>query len=74
MAGGEKYLVLGSNSFSGASFVDYLLEQGRPVIGCQPLAGTASGVPAVPMGGSAGEIPVLPDSTSTRDLDAIMRL
>ncbi len=32
----EKCLVLGSNSFSvsGASFVDHLLEQGYPVIGC----------------------------------------
>ncbi len=30
----EKCLVLGSNSFSGASFVAYLLEQGYPVIGC----------------------------------------
>ncbi len=27
-------LVLGSNSFSGATFVDYLLAQGFPVIGC----------------------------------------
>lgn len=27
-------LVVGSNSFSGASFVDYLLDQGYPVIGC----------------------------------------
>jgi dTDP-glucose 4,6-dehydratase len=27
-------LVLGSNSFSGASFTDYLLEQGYSVIGC----------------------------------------
>jgi dTDP-glucose 4,6-dehydratase len=27
-------LVIGSNSFSGASFVDYLIEQGYPVIGC----------------------------------------
>jgi dTDP-glucose 4,6-dehydratase len=30
----EICLVIGSNSFSGASFVDYLLEQGYPVIGC----------------------------------------
>jgi len=30
----EKILVLGSNSFSGASFVDFLLEHGHPVIGC----------------------------------------
>ena len=30
---GEKFLVIGSNSFSGASFVDYLLEQGAQVIG-----------------------------------------
>lgn len=30
----EKCLVVGSNSFSGASFVDYLLEHGYPVIGC----------------------------------------
>ena len=30
----EKILVLGSNSFSGASFVDFLLAQGYPVIGC----------------------------------------
>jgi len=29
----EKYLVLGSNSFSGASFVDFLLGQGEDVIG-----------------------------------------
>jgi dTDP-glucose 4,6-dehydratase len=28
-----KYLVLGSNSFSGASFVDHLLKQGNEVIG-----------------------------------------
>lgn len=31
MAG--KFLVIGSNSFSGASFVDYLLEQGAEVVG-----------------------------------------
>ena len=30
----EKCLVVGSNSFSGASFVAYLLGQGHPVIGC----------------------------------------
>lgn len=30
----EKCLVVGSNSFSGASFAAYLLEQGYPVIGC----------------------------------------
>jgi dTDP-glucose 4,6-dehydratase len=29
----EKCLVVGSNSFSGASFVDYLLEKGYPVLG-----------------------------------------
>jgi dTDP-glucose 4,6-dehydratase len=29
----EKYLVLGSNSFSGASFVDYLLAKGKCVLG-----------------------------------------
>lgn len=34
MALQETCLVVGSNSFSGASFVDYLLEQGHPVIGC----------------------------------------
>ncbi|TAN51776.1 MAG: NAD-dependent epimerase/dehydratase family protein [Methylococcaceae bacterium] len=28
-----KFLVLGSNSFSGASFTDYLLEQGHTVVG-----------------------------------------
>lgn len=33
MAGTDKVLVLGSNSFSGASFVDYLLAQGVGVIG-----------------------------------------
>ncbi len=30
----QKCLILGSNSFSGASFADYLLEQGHSVIGC----------------------------------------
>lgn len=30
----EKCLVVGSNSFSGASFIDHLVEQGYPVIGC----------------------------------------
>jgi dTDP-glucose 4,6-dehydratase len=34
VTGAEKCLILGSNSFSGASFVDYLLENGHPVIGC----------------------------------------
>jgi dTDP-glucose 4,6-dehydratase len=29
----EKFVVIGSNSFSGASFVEYLLEQGTEVIG-----------------------------------------
>lgn len=29
----EKFVVIGSNSFSGASFVEYLLEQGTAVIG-----------------------------------------
>jgi len=29
----EKYLVLGSNSFSGASFIDYLLGRGHVVLG-----------------------------------------
>lgn len=33
MSGGKPVLVLGSNSFSGASFVDYLLQQGESVIG-----------------------------------------
>ena len=33
MSRSEKYLVLGSNSFSGASFVDYLLERGASVVG-----------------------------------------
>jgi|ERR1700674_681972 dTDP-glucose 4,6-dehydratase len=33
MSGSEKFLILGSNSFSGASFVRYLLEQGNEVIG-----------------------------------------
>ncbi|MBO14251.1 MAG: dTDP-glucose 4,6-dehydratase, partial [Herbaspirillum sp.] len=28
-----KYLIIGSNSFSGASFVDYLLRNGNDVIG-----------------------------------------
>jgi len=30
---GEKFLVIGSNSFSGASFIDYLLNEGAEVIG-----------------------------------------
>jgi dTDP-glucose 4,6-dehydratase len=29
----EKYLVIGSNSFSGASFIDFLLAQGAAVVG-----------------------------------------
>jgi dTDP-glucose 4,6-dehydratase len=29
----EKYFIIGSNSFSGASFVDFLLKNGNPVIG-----------------------------------------
>ena len=29
----EKYLIIGSNSFSGASFIDFLLKQGCSVIG-----------------------------------------
>ena len=33
MAANTKYLVLGSNAFSGASFVDYLLRQGADVLG-----------------------------------------
>lgn len=33
MASREKYLVLGSNSFSGASFAAYLLERGESVLG-----------------------------------------
>ena len=33
MASREKFLVLGSNSFSGASFAAYLLEQGASVVG-----------------------------------------
>lgn len=33
MSAAAKVLVIGSNSFSGASFVDYLLRQGRDVIG-----------------------------------------
>ncbi len=33
MAAPEKYLVLGSNAFSGASFVDHLLKQGSEVLG-----------------------------------------
>ncbi|MBI1175214.1 MAG: NAD-dependent epimerase/dehydratase family protein [Sideroxydans sp.] len=33
MANQEKYLIIGSNSFSGASFVDFLLEQGNTVLG-----------------------------------------
>ena len=34
MADAEKVLVIGSNSFSGASFIDYLLRLDIPVIGC----------------------------------------
>jgi len=34
MSGQEKCLVVGSNSFSGASFVAHLLDGGYPVIGC----------------------------------------
>ncbi len=34
MSATDKILVLGSNSFSGASFVDFLLAQGHAVIGC----------------------------------------
>lgn len=34
----ETCLVIGSNSFSGASFVSYLLEQGYPAIGCSRSA------------------------------------
>src|SRR5262245_21679452 len=30
----EKIFVIGSNSFSGASFVDYLLSLGSEVMGC----------------------------------------
>ena len=33
MASPEKYLVLGSNSFSGASFVEFLLTRGETVLG-----------------------------------------
>lgn len=33
MASGDKYLVLGSNSFSGASFAEFLLAQGETVLG-----------------------------------------
>lgn len=33
MAGREKFLVIGSNSFSGASFIGHLLRQGANVIG-----------------------------------------
>ena len=33
MANQEKYLIIGSNSFSGASFVDFLLDHGNTVIG-----------------------------------------
>jgi len=34
LADAEKVLVIGSNSFSGASFIDYLLRLDIPVIGC----------------------------------------
>lgn len=34
MSGQEVCLVVGSNSFSGANFVDHLLGEGYPVIGC----------------------------------------
>lgn len=34
----EKFFVIGSNSFSGASFVDYLLQQGHEVIGASRSA------------------------------------
>jgi len=34
----EKFLVLASNSFSGASFTDYLLEKGCLVLGCSRSA------------------------------------
>ena len=32
MAANEKYLILGSNSFSGATFVDFLAAAGHDVI------------------------------------------
>jgi dTDP-glucose 4,6-dehydratase len=32
MAGHEKYLILGSNSFSGATFADYLAAAGHDVL------------------------------------------
>ena len=42
MATHEKYLILGSNSFSGATFVDHLAAEGRDVLGNEPLRGSAS--------------------------------
>jgi dTDP-glucose 4,6-dehydratase len=47
----EKFFVIGSNSFSGASFVDYLLQQGATVTGFSRSAESASGISSVSLVG-----------------------
>ena len=41
-------VVIGSNSFSGSDFVDYLLDEtSYNVVGHQPLAGEIGSIPAL---------------------------
>ena len=50
-AGFDKYLVIGSNSFTGAAMVSHLLDQGSEVVGLSRSRGAARRLPAVSLEG-----------------------
>jgi len=69
----EQYLVVGSNSFSGASFVDYLLGQGYPVIGCSRSPEPHPAFLPFKWSGKSGAFRFFQYDLN-RDLDALMDL
>lgn len=73
MAAGGKCLVIGSNSFSGASFVAYLLEQGVATIGCSRSSEPHAAFLPYKWNAKAGEFRFF-QCDLNRDLDSLMDL
>lgn len=73
MAAPEKYFVLGSNSFSGASFVAHLLEKGESVLGASRSVEPHAALLPYRWGARAAEF-AFHQLDLNKDLDAIMDL
>jgi dTDP-glucose 4,6-dehydratase len=69
----ETCLVIGSNSFSGASFVDYLLERGYPVVGCSRSSEPHSAFLPYKWAARPGKFQFY-QCDLNRDIDALMTL